>query len=183
MIDVGARIRWDVTDAVRRTQAFDKHAIDWLEKPLGAWDPEGRATLRSTSSARLAYGEREWTVAGFERVLATATCDVVGVDPARAEGITGLLEVARRAEAYRRQANAHVWSSAICTAASLAVSFARPACKVIEFKPLENPMQHELVTHPFGHEDGWVARPTGTPGLGIEVVDEVVVDRYRLDRS
>lgn len=180
MIDVAARIRWDVTEAVRRAQAFDAYGIDWLEEPLGAWDPEGYATLRSKTTTRLAYGEREWTLEGFERVLATGTCDVVGVDPARAEGITGFSEVARRAEAYGRQANAHAWSSAICTAASLAVSFASSACKVIEFKPLENPMQHELVTRPFGHVDGWVMPPVGSPGLGIEVNDEVV-ERYRLD--
>ena len=41
-------------------------------------------------------------------------------------------------------------------------------------------MQHELVTTPFEHVDGWVYPPTG-PGLGIEVIDEVV-DRYRSEK-
>ena len=41
-------------------------------------------------------------------------------------------------------------------------------------------MQHELVTHPFEHVDGWMYPPTG-PGLGIEVLDEVV-DRYRSEK-
>lgn len=179
MIDIGARIRWDVTEAVRRTQAFDEYAIDWIEEPLGAWDPEGYANLRAKTTTRIAYGEREWNLAAFERVLATGSCDVVGVDPARAEGITGFQQVAERAAAHQRQANAHAWSSAICTAASLAVSFASSACKVIEFKPLRNPMQHDLVETPFAQHDGWVAPPTERPGLGIEVIEEVV-DRYRL---
>jgi L-alanine-DL-glutamate epimerase-like enolase superfamily enzyme len=38
-------------------------------------------------------------------------------------------------------------------------------------------MQHDLVKAPFEHVDGWVYPPSG-PGLGIEIVDEVV-DRYR----
>jgi L-alanine-DL-glutamate epimerase-like enolase superfamily enzyme len=177
MIDNGIAIKWDVTDAVRRLQAMEEYNLTWVEEPLGAWDPEGYANLRSKSSTRIAYGEREWTLAGFSRVLETGTVDVVGVDPGRAEGITGFKLVCDRIEASRRQANAHAWSSAIVTAASLAISFSTPACKLFEVKPLRNPMQHELVTTPFEHLDGWVYPPTG-PGLGIEVLDDVV-DRYR----
>jgi len=177
MIDCGINVKWDVTQAVRRVQAMEEYGLAWIEEPLGAWDPEGYANLRSKTTTLIAYGEKEWTLEGFERVLATGTVDVVGVDPGRGEGITGFKKVCDRVEAYRRQANAHAWSSAIVTAASLAISFSSPACKLFEFKPLRNPMQHELVTEPFEHVDGWVFPPSG-PGLGIEVLDEVV-DRYR----
>lgn len=180
MIDLGIKIKWDVTTAVKRTQAFDDYDIAWIEEPLGAWDPEGYANLRSKTKTLMAYGEREWTLDGFEQVLATGTCDVIGCDPGRAGGITGFKKVTERVEQYRRQANAHAWSSAIVSAASLAISFSSTACKLFEFKPLENPMQHELVTTPFEHVDGWVYPPTG-PGLGIEVIDEVV-DRYRSEK-
>ena len=180
MIDLGIKIKWDVTTAVKRTQAFDEYDIAWIEEPLGAWDPEGYANLRSKTKTLMAYGEREWTVDGFEQVLATGTCDVIGCDPGRAGGITGFKKVTERVEQYRRQANAHAWSSAIVSAASLAISFSSTACKLFEFKPLDNPMQHELVTTPFDHVEGWVYPPTG-PGLGIEVIDEVV-DRYRSEK-
>ena len=126
----------------------------------------------------VAYGEREWDVAGYERILETGTCDVFGVDPARAEGITGFKKVCDRVEYYKRQGNAHAWSSAIVTAASLAVSFSSPSCKLFGLKPLRNPMQHELVENPIEHVDGWLYPPTTRPGLGIEVREEVV-DRYR----
>lgn len=177
MLDLGIRIKWDVTTAVERTRAFDEYGIDWIEEPLGAWDPEGYANLRGKTVTRIAYGEREWTLEGFERILRTGTVDVIGCDPGRAEGITGFKRLTERVEFYRRQANAHAWSSAIVSAASLAVSFSSSACKLFEFKPLRNPMQHELVTVPFEHHNGWVYPPTG-PGLGIEVIEEVV-DRYR----
>jgi L-alanine-DL-glutamate epimerase-like enolase superfamily enzyme len=178
MLDMGINVRWDVSTAVRRVQAFDDYGIDWIEEPLGAWDPEGYATLRSKTSTLIAYGEKEWDLRGYERVIETGTCDVFGVDPGRAEGITGFKKVADRVHAAGRQANAHAWSSAIVTAASLAVSFSSPACKLFEVKPLVNPMQHELVREPFGHVDGWVHPPTDRPGLGIDVIDDVV-DRYR----
>ncbi len=177
MIDLGWAIKWDVTTAVQRTRAFDEYGIDWIEEPLGAWDPEGYANLRAKTETLIAYGEREWTTTGFERILATGTVDVIGCDPGRAEGITGFKRMADLVEEGRRQVNAHAWSSAIVTAASLAVSFSSSAAQLFEFKPLENPMQHELVAAPFEHQEGWVYPPTG-PGLGIEV-DEKVVDRFR----
>lgn len=180
MIDCGIAVIWDVTSAVRRAQAMEEYKLDWIEEPLGAWDPEGYANLRAKTSTRIAYGEREWTLDQFERVLATGTVDVVGVDPGRAEGITGFKKICDRVEFYRRQANAHAWSSAIVTAASLAISFSSPACKLFEFKPLRNPMQHDLVAKPFDHVKGWVYPPTG-PGLGIEV-NEDVVNEYRSEK-
>lgn len=178
IIDLGIAVKWDVATAVKRVQAFDEYNIEWIEEPLGAWDPEGYATLRAKTKTLIAYGEREWTLEGYERVLATGTCDVVGIDPGRAEGITGFKRVANRVEFYRRQANAHAWSSAIVSAASLALSFSSPACKLFEIKPLRNPMQHDLVAHPIEQTDGWVYPPILAPGLGIEV-DESVIDRYR----
>ena len=180
MIDLGWIIKWDVSTAIKRVQAFDEYDVTWVEEPLGEWDPEGYANLRSKTRTLIAYGEKEWTLRGYERLLATGTVDVIGCDPGRAEGITGFKKIVERVEHYRRQANAHAWSSAIVTAASLAVSFNSPACKLFEFKPLENPMQHELVSQPFEHVDGWVYPPTG-PGLGIDII-ESVVDRYRSER-
>lgn len=180
MIDLGIAIRWDVATAVERTRAFEEYDIAWIEEPLGAWDPEGYATLRRKTSTRIAYGEREWDVDGYESVLATGTVDVVGIDPGRVEGITGFKLVANRVAAYRRQANAHAWSSAIVTAASLALSLNSPACRLLEVKPLPNPMQDELVAEPIRHSAG-VYRPLPGPGLGIDVLDHVV-ERYRADR-
>ena len=107
IIDLGIAIKWDVATAVKRVQAFDDFDITWIEEPLGAWDPEGYATLRAKTKTLIAYGEKEWNLEGFEAVLATGTCDVIGCDPGRAEGITGFKKVTDRVEAYRRQANAH----------------------------------------------------------------------------
>jgi L-alanine-DL-glutamate epimerase-like enolase superfamily enzyme len=178
MIDCGIAVTWDVSTAIRRVQAFDEYNLTWIEEPLGAWDPEGYENLRSKTTSLIAYGEKEWNIEGFDRVLNTGTVDVVGVDPGRAEGITGFKKATDRVEAHRRQANAHAWSSAIVSAASLAVSFSSPACKLFELKPLRNPMQHDLVPEPIEHVDGWVYPPNERPGLGIDINEEVV-DLYR----
>lgn len=181
MIDVGVSVQWDLPTAVRRAQAFDRFDLTWLEEPLGAWDPEGYAQLRSSTRAEIAYGEREWQLEGYRRLLATATVDVVGVDPGRAEGVTGFWQVADLVATKGRTINAHAWSAPFVTAASLAVSFATPASRLFECKPLPNPAQDELVISPIRAIDGWIY-PLDGPGLGLQV-DEDALARYRLDNK
>ena len=72
--------------------------------------------------------------------------------------------------------NAHSWSSALNTAASLHLAAASSNVLVMELKPTPSPMQHELVHDPIEQQGGWVSPPDG-PGLGVEV-DEAVVREY-----
>ncbi len=180
MVDLGVAVYWDPPTAISRVRAFDEYGLSWLEEPLGPWDPDGYSRLRAATGVALAWGEREWDARGYDEVLDTGCVDVVGVDPGRVRGITGFQQIAARVAAHRRTLNAHAWSSAIVSAASLAASFASPAARLFELKPIPNPMQDELVENPITHVGGWMQPPTG-PGLGIEVRADVV-DRFRLDR-
>ena len=139
MIDCGWAVKWDVMTAVRRVQAFEEYGLHWIEEPLLEWDPEGYANLRSKTTTLIAYGEKEWDLAGFEHILATGTVDVVGIDPGRAEGITGFKKATERIEQLRRQSNAHAWSSAICSAASLAISFSTPSAQALRVQAAAQP--------------------------------------------
>ena len=173
MIDNGIAIKWDVTDAVRRAKAMEEYNLAWIEEPLGAWDPEGYANLRAKTTTRIAYGEREWTLEQFERVLATGTVDVVGVDPGRAEGITGFKKVTERCEFYRRQANAHAWSSAIVTRREPRHLVQHAVGQAVRAQAAPQPDAARPRDQAVRADDGWVYPPTG-PGLGIEVIEEVV---------
>lgn len=179
MIDLGVRNRWTVAEAVRRVRAFEDHGLHWIEEPLGADDPEGYATLRAKTATLIAYGEREWTVRGVQRILDTGTVDVVGIDPGRTEGVTGFARAGELAEAAGRQANAHAWAGPIAYAAALAVSYARPCCRQFEVQPLVNPLHRDIAAAPRPR-GGALPQPAG-PGLGIEV-DPAAIEHYRLDR-
>jgi D-galactarolactone cycloisomerase len=178
MVDIGNGVRWDAATAIATIRRFEAFAIDWVEEPLHPDDLDGLARLRAAVTTRIATGEREWTVAGYARLIRTGLVDVLGVDPARAEGITGFRKVAALTEAARIAVNAHAWSTAVTSAASLHLSVASPAARLFELKPLENPMQHELVDTPIWHTDGLVRPPEG-PGLGVEP-RPACIDKYRL---
>ncbi len=178
MIDLGVAIQWDVTEAVERVQAFEEHGLYWIEEPLGHWNPDGYRTLRNKTTTRIAYGEKEFGLEGIQRLLDTGTCDVLGFDPGRAEGLTGFRHAVERVEAAMSQANAHAWSTAIVSAASLAISWASPACRQFEVKPIRDVAQFEFVAEPVAPVDGFMPQPQG-PGLGIEILEDVVA-RYRI---
>lgn len=178
MIDIGSAINWDVDTAIDRAHDWEPYDIAWLEEPLGADDPEGYQCLKRATSIPIAYGEREWTPRGVERIVGTGTVDVVGVDPGRLEGLTGFQLANVVIHRQGVQINAHAWSSAIGTAASLGASLVAPNCHQIEIKPLRNPMQHDLVRNPVTAVQGHLAA-LERPGLGIDV-DPDVVERHRI---
>ena len=180
MIDLGIKNHWDVPTAISRARAFEAYNVHWLEEPLGDHDPEGYKALRAGTSLRIGYGEKEWNARGIQAIVESGTVDVIGLDPGRIEGITGFLKAAEICHSYRRQANAHNFSTAIVSAASQALSFACPACRELELQPVYGPAQKDLVDKPVWHTDGWIDPPQG-PGLGI-LINEDLVHSARLDR-
>ena len=123
-------------------------------------------------------GERCWSTDQYRRLIESGIVDVVGCDPGRVGGITGFRELIGLVEQSQLWFNAHAWSSAIITAASLALSASSNRCLLFELKPIENPMQHELVEQPFWHTDGFISAPN-KPGLGVEI-KEAVIQKYRM---
>jgi L-alanine-DL-glutamate epimerase-like enolase superfamily enzyme len=177
MLDRGQSLPWDLEEAVRRTHALEGFGLKWMEEPFEPEETNSYQAYRDRVTTMIGIGEREWDEAGFRRLIDSGIVDVVGCDPGRAQGITGSLKVVEMVEQAGLWFNAHTWSSAIVTAASLALSASTPRCLVFELKPMRNPMQHDLVTEPITQHDGWVI-PRTLPGLGI-TVDEHVVESYR----
>jgi D-galactarolactone cycloisomerase len=179
MIDLGVAVTWNLAEAVDRIRRFEEYDVAWVEEPLGHWNPAGYRELREKTTTKIAYGEKEFGLEGVQRLLDSGTCDVLGFDPGRAEGLTAFRHAVARAEAAGTEANAHAWSTAIVSAASLAISWATPVCRQFEVKPLRDIAQFELVAEPLTHVGGFMPQPQG-PGLGLEIREDLV-DRLRLD--
>jgi L-alanine-DL-glutamate epimerase-like enolase superfamily enzyme len=174
LIDIGNGVRWDAQTAISVGNRLHDLGVDWYEEPLHPSDDAGYRALRANTSLRIASGEREFTEAGYRRQMEfIGVIDVYGVDPARVEGITGFSRIDVLASQYGKVINAHAWSTAITTAASLHLSFASPNTEIFEFKPFSVVVQDELVTEKIWHVDGQVYPPKG-PGLGIEVREDIV---------
>lgn len=179
IVDYGHPVRMDVMQAIRMAQAYEEVGIRWLEDPLRTWDWDGYAQSRAAVKTPICTGEDLWTINDFHRLIKTGSVDILMIDPGRSEGITGYWKVQEMTAHENRYINAHAWSSAIITAASVHLTAAAPNHIVMEIKPFRNPMQHELVKEPFEMKEGFITVPD-KPGLGVEV-DEAVVKKYAHD--
>jgi L-alanine-DL-glutamate epimerase-like enolase superfamily enzyme len=180
MMDRGQALVWTLDDAIRRVQAWQEADLKWVEEPFEPWEFDKFRVLRNHATCLIAGGEREWDARGFAEALAPGVLDVVGCDVGRVGGITGALGIIRLVEERDVWFNSHAWSSAINTAASIALSASTKRCLIQELKPDPNPMQDEIVATPFRAVDGWIAVPDA-PGLGI-AVDERAVRQYLIGR-
>lgn len=174
LVDIGNGVRWDVDTAISVANRMGEYGIGWYEEPLYPTDDAGYQKLAASTDVRIASGEREFTEAGYRRQMEfVRAVEVYGVDPARVEGITGFRRVDALATKHGHVVNAHAWSTAITTAASLHLSLASPNTEIFEFKPFDVVVQNDLVAEKIWHRDGW-AYPIDAPGLGIEVQEDVV---------
>lgn len=174
LVDIGNGVRWDADTAINVANRMGEYRIGWYEEPLYPTDDAGYRKLAANTSVRLASGEREFTEAGYRRQMEfIQAIEVYGVDPARVEGITGFRRVDALCTKHGKVINAHAWSTAITTAASLHLSLASPNAEIFEYKPFPVTVQDDIVTEKLWHTDGW-AYPPGGPGLGIEVREDVV---------
>ena len=76
-------------------------------------------------------------------------------------------------EAAGLRYSAHSWSSALNTAASLHILAISRSADVVDFKPHESPVQHELVANPWVQEAGSLSLRADA-GLGVLVREDVV---------
>jgi L-alanine-DL-glutamate epimerase-like enolase superfamily enzyme len=176
IVDVVAGSGWTASHAITMTRAFEPYRLYWLEDALTEGDDAGWARLRAATATPLCTGEKGWTVPHFRGLIQRGSLDIVMMDPGRAEGVTGSKKMIDLAADAGISWNAHSWSSALNTAASLHLAAASPNVLVLELKPEPGPMQHELVTDPIEMRDGFVDVRDG-PGLGV-TVDEAAVRRY-----
>lgn len=173
LVDVGNGLRWDLATATDTVQRMAEHGIGWIEEPFYPTHLDDYRALKAAVTVPIASGEREWTVSGYQRLIDSGTVDVLGVDPARAEGVTGFRAIDQRAGAAGLTVNAHAWSTAITTAASLHLSLASPNTRLFELKPFPVAVQQELVKSPVSQAGGFVTAPEGV-GLGVEVDEDAL---------
>ncbi len=177
MVDAGNGTRWDLDTAIRTVRAMEASDITWIEEPFSPDRIADHVALRDATSTPVAAGEREWSEAGYRRWIDSGAVDVFGIDPGRAEGVTGFRRSAAAIEAAGKTVNAHAWSTAVLTAASLHLSLASSAARLFELKPLPGPMQFDLIDEPFWHQAGFIGAPPRA-GHGAEP-RPAILERYR----
>jgi L-alanine-DL-glutamate epimerase-like enolase superfamily enzyme len=140
--------------ALAFAEAFAQYDVRWFEEPVPSDDLEGLRLIRdcAPSGMNIAAGEYGYDSTYFRRMLEAGAVDVLQADATRCAGVTGFLEAAALADAYRVPLSAHTAPSIhghLCCAAPAACPGVqahgrRAICRVTRHKPNTHPNSNEI---------------------------------------
>jgi L-rhamnonate dehydratase len=178
MVDFG--YRWaDWRDALRVLAAIEDCDVFLAEATLRHDDLAGHAKLAARSPIRIGGAEMAATAEECREWLERGNVDVLQPDVNRCGGLTELRRIAELAAWAGAIVVPHHWKTGISAAATGHFQVATPNVPYVELlSPVvfDSPLRAELTRPEAELEEGTLPLPTA-PGLGIELVDDVV-ERY-----
>lgn len=154
----------------------------FVEEPVIPGNEEALREIVGHTTIPIALGERLCTRWDFKRVLMDGYVDIIQPDLSHAGGILEVRKIAAMAEAFDVAVAPHCPLGPISLASALQLG----ACTPNVFIQEQSQGIHyndgldifDYLKSPFHYQDGFVTIPTG-PGLGIEVDEDVVIERSR----
>lgn len=164
---VDANQAWTFDQACQAGRHLLDFGLAWLEEPLRASAPPSQwQALARALPLRLAGGENVSDMARYEDFLAVPGMSVIQPDVGKWGGITGCIEVARRAISAGRWYCPHWLGAGIGLAASMHLKAAAGGAGYVEVDANPNPLRDLLAQPALQVEDGYV-RLGQAPGLGV----------------
>lgn len=170
MLDVG--LIWDATTTVQRARLFEPYNLAWIEEPLHPDNLRGYRFVADRIIQRLAAGEEECTVRGFERLIEEGGIGLAQIDLTRC-GLTQAMKIAGFAHSRGIKVANHNFTTDLNTAASLHFLAAIPNAMILEYCVEPSEISRNLARRPFAMKDGYMTVPD-EPGLGFEPNEEIL---------
>lgn len=178
LVDAGWNVRRSPFDAVGMIRSLEEFRPFWVEDFMHPEDYAGYRYVAERVSTRVAAGEQEATIWGFERLIDEGKVHVAQPDISRCGGLTVAKRIADFAELRNVAVCPHAWLSDILTSASLHLNAYLKTSLFLEFNVSSGPLVRELCANPISLKNGFIDVPQG-PGLGVEI-EEQTIQRYRV---
>jgi D-galactarolactone cycloisomerase len=174
MID--ANQGWTVEEAIRHLNAYAAYDLTWIEEPIPADRPPTEwHAIASAVPVPMAVGENMNSVAEFEAAIDADIVRFVQPDVAKWGGVSGCLEIARKALAAGLVYCPHYLGGGIGLLTSAHLLAAAGGGGMLEMDTNPNPWRDGLAKAALVVENGFV-RLSDAPGLGIELaLDDLAV--------
>jgi len=155
--------------------ALEPFGLYWFEEPCWPERVDDIAAIQRSVKTPIATGERLVGAGAFAELLAKGACSVIQPDITHCGGLTEVRRIAALAEVHRVALAPHNPQGPVSTAASIELGLATPAYVICEAVTSDVPWRDEVAgeSHPVDR-NGMLARPSGKPGLGIEIDLDVV---------
>ena len=150
--------KWDLATCLRFVRGAQDFDVYWFEEPLWHDDVKGHAQLARASCIPVALGEQLYSADAFSEFFAQQAIHWVQPDVTRMGGITEVLQVCETAHAFRLPVAPHAGDM---SQVHVHLSYAHPACEVLEYIPWIK----DCFTDPVRVQDGHFRLPA-EPGAG-----------------
>ncbi|HTW47933.1 MAG TPA: enolase C-terminal domain-like protein [Acidobacteriaceae bacterium] len=109
-----ANQKWDVDEAIRRTQQLAEVGVWWMEEPTSPDDVLGHARIRRETGVRIATGEHCQNRVMFKQLLQARAIDVCQIDSCRLAGVNENLAVILMAAKFGVPVCPHAGGVGLC---------------------------------------------------------------------
>ena len=166
-------------------KALEPYSPFFVEEPVLSEHLEAMAELRKNTHIPIATGERLFSRFDYKRVFTLGAADIIQPDLSHAGGITECKKIADMAEAWDIGLAPHCPLGPIALAACLQVdavcqnAFIQEQSQGIHYNQSNDLTDYLVDPSVFHYKDGYVDIPQ-KPGLGIEIDEEVVIERAKI---
>ena len=166
-------------------KALEPYSPFFIEEPVLSEHLEAMAELRKNTHIPIATGERLFSRYDYKRVFTLGAADIIQPDLSHAGGITECKKIADMAEAWDIGLAPHCPLGPIALAACLQVdavcqnAFIQEQSQGIHYNQSNDLTDYLVDPSVFHYKDGYVDIPQ-KPGLGIEINEEVVIERAKI---
>jgi galactonate dehydratase len=166
-------------------KALEPYSPFFIEEPVLSEHLEAMAELRKNTHIPIATGERLFSRFDYKRLFTLGAADIIQPDLSHAGGITECKKIADMAEAWDIGLAPHCPLGPIALAACLQVdavcqnAFIQEQSQGINYNQSNDLTDYLMDPSVFHYTEGYVDIPQ-KPGLGIEINEEVVIERAKV---
>ncbi len=171
----GTHGQFTASGAIRLAQRIEPYDPLWFEEPTPPEMPEEMAKVAGRTTIPIATGERLATKYEFARVLNCGAASILQMNLGRVGGLLEAKKIAGMAETHYAQIAPHLYCGPVVGAANIQISACTPNFLILESIQTWGGFHAEILKTPIRWEDGYVIPPE-TPGLGVELNEEVAAE-------
>ena len=169
---IGTHGQMTTSSAIRLAKRLERFDPLWLEEPVPPENVEEMARVARSTSIPVATGERLTTKYEFITLLEKQAASILQFALGRVGGILEAKKIAGMAEAHYAQLAPHLYCGPIEGAANIQIDTCSPNFLIQEGIETWTGFHAEILKEPVRWEEGYII-PPATPGLGIELNEEV----------
>ena len=160
-------------EAGRLGRALEPHHLFWMEDPTPAENQESFRLIRQHTTTPIAVGEVFNSIFDCHRLIEDESIDYIRTTVVHAGGISHLRKIASLAELHHVRTGSHGATdlSPVCLAAALHVDLSVHNFGIQEYMP-HTADTDRVFPHAYRFEGG-VMYPGDTPGLGVDIDEEL----------